>query len=867
MDMCRFTGIEDIEYRKVAAAILRITDTVSAKPKTEKSTSLSAEQKQSLLESLSFVQIDARQMTIKSAFGSTCLWMLNKSEYTDWLDGSKLNEHHGLLWIKGKPGAGKSTLMKVALSHSRHTRKGTVLISFFFNARGEELEKSTIGMYRSLLLQLLEQVPELLCTFDTLGLSIRQCSRAHQWSLESLKALFERAIQNLGRSSAICYVDALDECDEDEIRDMVSFFEHVGELAISSGVKFHVCFSSRHYPHITVSRGLSLVLEGQQGHKEDIANYVNKKLQIGRSKTAEWIRSELQERASGVFMWVVLVVEILNKEFDKGHIHALKKRFQVIPSDLNKLFHEILTRDHYNKDEMLLCIQWILFSRKPLTPEQLYFAVLSGIDPEDVIKWDACYHSMAAVHRFILSSSKGVAEITKSKTPTVQFIHESVRDFLLRENGLSEIWPNLREGFEGQSHEQLKKCCLNYLPVDTTRYFDLGGDLPKASSQEAAEIRQSTAKSFPFLEYAVRNVLYHANEAQSCGVAQNDFIQDFQVAHWVKLDNVIEKHEVRRHTTQSSLLYILAENNLSNLIRIHPSNLDYLRVEDERYGPPLFAALAIGSDEAVQVFLKARSAIEPPNHPSHDLYNRYCQSEKKRANFGRDFKFVKHRSLVSYVAEYGDEILLSFLLHTENLPFNSKDKSKRSPLMYAAVNGYEAVIEVLFGHGVDVNERGRLGTTPLCAAVVLGHVDTTKALILSGADVNAQGTNNNNALYEASSQGHIDIVKLLLDHNAVVNIKGEPYGNALQAASAGRAIEIVELLLSKGAEVNAQGGYYGNALQAASAGGTIAIVELLLSKGAEVNAQGGIYGNALQAAKSRGHDKVVKLLVDKERTG
>jgi hypothetical protein len=76
----------------------------------------------------------------------------------------------------------------------------------------------------------------------------------------------------------------------------------VGDIAISTKVKFHVCFSSRQHPHITISKGLSLVLEGQEGHDEDIAYYVNKKLQIGRSKTAEQIRSELQERASGVFM-------------------------------------------------------------------------------------------------------------------------------------------------------------------------------------------------------------------------------------------------------------------------------------------------------------------------------------------------------------------------------------------------------------------------------------------------------------------------------------------------------------------------------------------------------------------------------------
>lgn len=73
-----------------------------------------------------------------------------------WLDTAKLGEHHGSLWIKGKPGTGKSTLMKFAFCNTY--LKGRIVISFFFNARGEGLEKSTMVTYQSLLLQLLEQL-------------------------------------------------------------------------------------------------------------------------------------------------------------------------------------------------------------------------------------------------------------------------------------------------------------------------------------------------------------------------------------------------------------------------------------------------------------------------------------------------------------------------------------------------------------------------------------------------------------------------------------------------------------------------------------------------------------------------------------
>ena len=504
--------------------------------------SLDSDQRQILLDSLRFDQIDARQMTIRNAHARTCKWLLTKPEYIDWLDTTKLGEHHGLLWIKGKPGTGKSTLMKFSLSNARKTMKDRTVISFFFNARGTTMEKSTIGTYQSLLLQLLERLPALQCVFDLLGLSSLSIRPDHQWGIESLKSLLEQAIQSLGQSSVICFIDALDECEEEQVRDMIQFFERVGELAALAGIRFQICFSSRHYPHITIKKGLSLVLEGQEGHSQDITNYLESELEIGKSKIAQQIRRELQEKASGVFMWVVLVVGILNKEHDRGRIHALRRRLQEIPGDLHTLFRNILTRDSHNRDELALCIQWVLFAKQPLSPEQLYFAVLSGIEPEAVSKWDPDEVTKETIELFILGSSKGLAEITKSRNQTVQFIHESVRDFLLKDNGLGDIWPNLRSNLRGQSHERLKHCCLTYMSMDIFTPLGIREELPKAQSQQAAKLRQLANDMFPFLEYAVQNVLYHADLAEESDVAQGDFISGFPLPSWIKLANLFERH-------------------------------------------------------------------------------------------------------------------------------------------------------------------------------------------------------------------------------------------------------------------------------------------------------------------------------------
>src|SRR6266516_4970993 len=99
-----------------------------------------AEQRKAFLDSLSFQQIDAGFLNIKKAHDRTCKWLFEQLEYKNWLDRDLTSEHHGFLWIKGKPGAGKSTMMKHAFLAAKKILADTTIISFFFNARGSSLE-------------------------------------------------------------------------------------------------------------------------------------------------------------------------------------------------------------------------------------------------------------------------------------------------------------------------------------------------------------------------------------------------------------------------------------------------------------------------------------------------------------------------------------------------------------------------------------------------------------------------------------------------------------------------------------------------------------------------------------------------------
>lgn len=217
MDICRFSGLQDPEYRKVAAAITFIlggigqsTENLSLVPplarthsqvtypimndehisrapsiagaqsphgpspqgigaseddsQTVGDSAIPADIKQALIEELYFEKIDERLTSLTPAQSTTCRWFFAKDEYISWREPERQPDHGGFLWIKGHPGTGKSTLMKLLFEEAKLSSRGDPLqitLSFFFLARGTLEEKSTTGLYRSLLHKLFEAAPDL----------------------------------------------------------------------------------------------------------------------------------------------------------------------------------------------------------------------------------------------------------------------------------------------------------------------------------------------------------------------------------------------------------------------------------------------------------------------------------------------------------------------------------------------------------------------------------------------------------------------------------------------------------------------------------------------------------------------------------
>ncbi|KHO10895.1 hypothetical protein MAA_11432 [Metarhizium robertsii ARSEF 23] len=133
----------------------------------------------------------------------------------------------------------------------------------------------------------------------------------------------------------------------------------------------------------------------------------------------------------------------------------------------------------------------------------------------------------------------------------------------------------------------------------------------------------------------------------------------------------------------------------------------------------------------------------PSTSPLHSLWEGCYRKENNRPDYGRDFTFLQRRGILSHLAEKGDElIILAFLLSSDKVDVDSKDKTGRTPLSRAAEKGHEAVVKLLLETGrVNVEVKDNFGGMPLSRAAQNGHEAVVKLLLEMGrSNVEAKDT-------------------------------------------------------------------------------------------------------------------------------
>ncbi|CCD51195.1 hypothetical protein BofuT4_P085570.1 [Botrytis cinerea T4] len=796
------------------------------------------------LRSLAYPEMGYRRRDTKRAHANTCDWITRHLSYTTWL-----KEGSGILWIKGKPGSGKSTLMEFLLRDFEKQARSqkSIQLSVFLHGRGNTLQKSRLGMFRSLLHQLLLRAPATGAafqrSFEEKLYSQGEPGKDWDWHINEIYDFFISAVEDAATTHSVnIFVDALDEADDgtddrDTSHHIVNDFHKINDMLCHKKLRSTICFSCRHFPVITKSQRWEIWVE-KENH-EDISTYILDELIKRLSPTeaesqylVEW-QDTIIKGAQGVFQWAALVVRMVVQYYDNGMSpREIRQMLARVPKQLGDVYKHILEQVIEKEDyqQTLRLMRWVCLAERPLTLVEICFAMnLPDTDTFDAEFEELELPTHDTMKRRVVSLSGGLVEFKQhEEQEIVQFIHQSVNDFLFR-GGLDFLDAMICGNPIGQGHNHLSVICANYIGI-------IKPDYSKEPGEEAIRAQ------FPFVDYAVRSWYLHAEKAETQGVLQDyllRFIQHrpFALKNWIWLYEIIDRYNSsgRRPVHNSTLLHITSGANLLSVVNGLLKVGYELESMDDDGNRALHYASRWGHVQIVKTLLNAGALIDEENKSK-------CTVLERAAANG-------HREVVKMLLAKGANV-------------NKQTGNSGNALYAAALKGSRAVVQILLDYKADINAQGGEYGNALQAAVHEGYQSIVQLLLDCKADVNAQGGRYGNALQAAALRGHQSIVQLLLDYKADVNAQGGTYGNALQAAALRDHQSIVQLLLDYKADVNAQGGEYDNALQAAAYGGHQSIVQLLLDCKADVNAQGGEYDNALQAAAYGGHQSIVQLLLD-----
>lgn len=266
------------------------------------------------------------------------------------LNGSgNLNSRTGLrsdrpfCWITGKPGSGKSTLIKYIHDDSRllqtllcHNPGLCVFITsfFFYNeSDGVPLQNSFLEFLRVTLYQILYQAKELIPVVLPVYQSIKR-RRGSQfydatWSRHKLEAAFS-FLRTQRRIPAVLFilVDAFDKCGGNHQTE-ADFLLRFATTPLEGSIKVKVCATSRHLTAFATRFKPFLGFEIHHKTKYDIRNYIiarfdgNSNLaQMTISPRGQFLKTKLVDtivlNAQGHFSWARDAVDDILVSVDNG---------------------------------------------------------------------------------------------------------------------------------------------------------------------------------------------------------------------------------------------------------------------------------------------------------------------------------------------------------------------------------------------------------------------------------------------------------------------------------------------------------------------------------------------------------------------
>lgn len=251
------------------------------------------------------------------------------------------------------------------------------------------------------------------------------------------------------------------------------------------------------------------------------------------------------------------------------------------------------------------------------------------------------------------------------------------------------------------------------------------------------------------------------------------------------------------------------------------------------------------------------------------------------------------------------EVVRILLRHKPKIDPNPRDKHGKTPLMLAAFNGYNKIIELLLQYGADVHavdsnhrhvllilaadsskakwnkdtvdivlatkidvERcDKIGRSALHWAAVAAKQDLATVLLglhnlgRKSADIHKATDRGKTSLHLAAESGHTAMVSLLLAHGAKTEVTSDGHWTPLLNAAQSGHHEVVDLLLKANANVNARTSSGMSALHWAAENNHVRVLKRILEvPGTLKNSKCAFESTPLSRAGAHGHQEIIQEL-------
>ncbi|KAI9155556.1 Vegetative incompatibility protein [Paramyrothecium foliicola] len=450
MMMCRFSSREDDGYIKLKGAVGKCLQEVQQRTE-ERQQELNMQQNKlwkQILNSFITAGIKERESQIDYAHEHTFDWIFTDpaAGFQSWMESD-----HGIFWIKGKPGSGKSTLMKYILQDPRtpnglSSRDRTLLSmpAFFFHDRGQDIQKSFIGLLRAVLYQLLYDIPALTMAID--GLYTQQVEKYGQcdWPLSELEGAL-RAIthQQVVKGNVCMFIDALDEYEgrKDEI---TRFLKTLVRPSPTQKIRIRICASSREWNTFNLMLSDNPHLTLQDWTVSDIKAFASDRIAEAKRDGTDALLTEIVDRAEGVFLWVKLVIDELWEPLCNGNpTSELISLLSDLPDELPNFYHRMLGKVSDRDHETMMIMLALATSpfATALTLDEFFLALdllppgsdlpepLKLVQTKDKVRFEE-------MRRRVKAYSGGLLEVPEpdedldGRNIRVQFIHQTAKSFV-----------------------------------------------------------------------------------------------------------------------------------------------------------------------------------------------------------------------------------------------------------------------------------------------------------------------------------------------------------------------------------------------------------------------------------------------------